>query len=97
VETPNPVAVLEQRAVFLKSIEDVAGLCNWNKKDIRTLKQNIHERLIGIDNIRFDLIEWGIEENETHGEERANYVWQSLMEQLRKDLSLILGVKVRYI
>ena len=97
METPNPVAVLEQRAIFLKSIKEVAHLCNWNKRDIRKLNQRIHERLISIDNVRFDLIEWGLEEKEDDGEVRANYVWHVLMEQLRKDLSLILGVKIKYV
>jgi hypothetical protein len=97
VETPNPVAVLEQRIVFLKSIEEVAKLCNWDTRDIKTLNRHVHERLVEIDNIRYDLIELSVEEKEEYGEERANYVWQSLMEQLRKDLSLILGVKIRYV
>ena len=37
------------------------------------------------------------EDGDDYGEERANYVWHALMEQLRKDLSLILGVKIKYV
>ncbi len=97
METPDPVAVLEQRIMFLSSIIEVAQLCNWRIKDILTLKNHVHGRLISIDNIRYDLIEFSEEDGEEHGEERANYVWHALMEQLRKDLSLILGVKIKYV
>lgn len=99
MEAPNPVAVLAQRVVFLNSIVEVAQLCNWSSKDIQTLRDHVHDRLIEIDNIRYDLIEWGdnSEDDEEFTELKANYVWYALMEQLRKDLSLILGVKVKYV
>jgi hypothetical protein len=98
VETPDPVTTLEQRVTFLASIVEVAQLCNWSTKDIQALKNRVHVWLIEIDNIRYDLIEEGEEVgDEVHSEEKANYVWNSLMEQLRKDLSLILGVKIKYI
>jgi len=98
VETPDPVAVLEQRVMFLASIVDVAQLCNWSIKDIQVLKNHVHDYLIDIDNIRYDLIEQGEEaEDDVYSEEKANYVWHHLMEQLRRDLSLILGVKIKYV
>jgi len=98
VETPNPVAVLEQRILFLKSIVEVALLCNWTKNEIQRLRNHVNDQLIAIDNTRYDLIEAGEEEEgDDFSEETANYVWHALMEQLRKDLSLILGVKIKYI
>ena len=98
METPNPVAVLEQRIIFLTSIVEVAQACNWSVKDIQVLKEYVHGYLIDIDNIRYDLMEEPEEtEEEAHSEEKANYVWHVLMEQLRTELSLILGVKIKYI
>ena len=97
MESPNPVAVLEQRVTFLASIVEVAQLCNWSSKDIQRLKNHVHEQLVAIDNTRYDLIEAGEEVNDEYNEERANFMWHALMEQLRKDLSLILGVKIKYI
>ena len=97
METPNPVAVLEQRVIFLASIVEVAHLCNWSITDIQRLKNHVHERLIDIDNIRYDLLEQGEDSEDEYSEERANYLWHVLMEQLRKDLSLVLGVKIKYI
>lgn len=98
METPNPVAVLEQRIEFLIGVIEVAQLCNWSSKDIQELKEHTFDRLVEIDNIRYDLIMWGEEvANNEYSEERANYMWNVLMEQLRKDLSLILGVKIKYV
>jgi hypothetical protein len=98
VKTPDPVAVLGQRVLFLAGIVEVAVLCNWSLKDIHKLKCHAHDRLVDIDNLRYDLIEASEEaEDSEQGEERANYMWYALMEQLRKDLSLILGVKIKYI
>jgi hypothetical protein len=97
VEAPNPVAVLEQRITFLASIEQVAQLCNWASKDIQMLKNHVNDQLIAIDNTRYDLIESSEEEDDGYSEERANFLWHALMEQLRKDLSLILGVKIKYV
>ncbi len=97
MEAPNPIAVLEQRIVFLTSIIEVAQLCNWTKNDIQKLKERVNEQLISIDNVRYDLIEMGEEAEDDYSEERANFMWHALMEQLRKDLSLILGVKIKYI
>ena len=97
MEAPNPVAVLEQRVMFLASIIEVAQLCNWTSKDIQTLKNHVHDQLIAIDNTRYGLIEAGEEEDDEYSEERANFLWHALMEQLRKDLSMILGVKIKYV
>ena len=97
METPNPVAVLEQRIMFLASIVQVALLCNWSEKDIQRLREHVNDRLIAIDNLRYDLIEQGEEESEEYSEETANFLWHTFMEQLRKDLSLILGVKIKYV
>jgi len=97
VEAPNPVAVLEQRITFLASIVEVAQLCNWTSKDIQTLKNHVNDQLIAIDNTRYDLLESSETEDDEYGEERANFLWHALMEQLRKDLSLILGVKIKYV
>ncbi len=97
MESPNPVAVLEQRVTFLASIVEVAQLCNWSLKDIQRLKNHVHDQLIAIDNARYTLIEAGEDEDDDYSEERANFMWHALMEQLRKDLSLILGVKIKYV
>jgi len=97
VEAPNPVAVLEQRITFLASIVQVAHLCNWTSKDIQTLKNHVNDQLIAIDNTRYDMIESSEAEDDDYIEERANFLWHALMEQLRKDLSLILGVKIKYV
>ncbi len=97
MEAPNPVAVLEQRITFLASIIEVAQLCNWMPKDVQALKNHVNDQLISIDNTRYDLLESSEAEDDEYGEERADLLWHSLMEQLRKDLSLILGVKIKYV
>lgn len=97
MESPNPVAVLEQRITFLASIIEVAQLCNWMPKDVQTLKNHVNDQLIVIDNTRYDLLESSEAEDDEYGQERADFLWHALMEQLRKDLSLILGVKIKYV
>ena len=97
MEAPNPVAVLEQRITFLASIVQVANQCNWASKDIQMLKNYINDQLIAIDNTRYDMIESSETEGGDYSEEKANFLWHALMEQLRKDLSLILGVKIKYV
>jgi hypothetical protein len=91
LEAPNPVAALEQRAVFLASVEEVAQLCNWSVSDISRLKAHVHNRLIEMDNLRYDVME------ETEDYELAAEIWHSYAELLRKSLSLILGIKIKYV
>ena len=91
MESPNPVAALEQRAVFLASVVEVARLCNWSDLEASKLKEHIHGCLIEMDNIRYDIVE------ETQDCELAGEMWRCYAESLRKSLSLILGIKIKYV
>ena len=88
---PDPVATLEQRVIFLASVVEVAQLCNWRQVDILRLKEHVHGRLVDMDNLRYDIME------ETEDYDLAIEVWDSYAEQLRKSLSLILGIKIKYV
>lgn len=87
----DPVSVLEQRLEFLQGLVEIATLCNWTEKEILDLTDYIHNELIRIDNLTFDVYEQSEDEDEAYS------VWDSEMEDLRHWLSLVLGIKIRYV
>jgi hypothetical protein len=87
----DPVSVLEQRVDFLESIKRIAELCNWSKTDTDDLKVYVNNRLITIDNILFDVYE------KTGDYILGCSIWEDNMENLRHWLSLVFGVKIKYI
>lgn len=87
----NPVKQLQQRADFLEGILEVAKLCNWSDKEMEDLQDQLLEELAYIDNLMYDVYE------ETENRHLAMAVWEASMENLRRWLSLILGVKIKYV
>ncbi len=89
--TLDPVSILEQRLEFLKGITDIAALCNWPPEEIGYLHDHLLEEVIKIDNLLFDTYE------STDDPELAYFTWEAHMEDLRYNLGLILGIKIKFI
>ncbi len=87
----DPVSVLEQRLEFLEGITEIAINCNWAPEQVQELHDYLLDEVIKIDNLLFDISE------QTDDPQFAHLVWEGHMEDLRHWLSLILGVKIRYV
>ena len=87
----DTVAVLEQRLEFLESVADVASNCNWPPGKIQELHNYLLDEVIKIDNLLFDTYE------ETDSPELAYLVWEGHMEDLRHWLSLVLGIRIKFV
>ncbi len=87
----DTVAVLEQRLEFLEGVMDIATSCNWSSKKIQELHDYLLDEVIKIDNLLFDVYE------ETDNPKLAYLTWESHMEDLRYWLSLVLGIKIKFI
>ena len=87
----DTVAILEQRLEFLESISDVATTCNWSPDKIQELHDYLLDEVIKIDNLMFDTYE------ETDDPELAYLTWEGHMEDLRHWLSLVLGIKIKFV
>ena len=79
------------RAEFVEGIIEIANLCNWPKKKIDDLQILLLEELAYIDNLMYDVYET------TENQKTALLVWEGHMEDLRRWLSLILGVKIKFV
>jgi hypothetical protein len=87
----NTVAVLEQRLEFLEGIIDVATNCNWAPAQVKELHDYLLDEVIKIDNLMFDIYE------DTEDPDLAYLIWEGHMEDLRHWLSLVLGIKIKFI
>ena len=87
----DTISVLEQRLEFLDGITEVATNCNWSPEQIRELHDYLLDEVIKIDNLMFDVYE------ETEDPELAYLVWEGHMEDLRRWLGLILGIKIKFV
>lgn len=87
----SAVSILEQRVDFLEGIGTVAKDCNWSDTQIQGLLDYLVEELITIDNLLYDVYE------QTDDQYVAFIVWENRMEDLRHWLSLILGIKIKYV
>ncbi len=85
------VSILQQRVEFLEGIADVAKDCNWTDEETQELLDHLIEELVDIDNLLYDVYE------QTLNKEVAFLVWENRMEDLRHWLSLILGIKIKYV
>lgn len=88
--TPDVVEVLEDRLEFLEGIREVAYLCNWTAAQIDELHCHLLEEIIRIDNVMFDV------HDETGDPVFAYYVREKHLEDLRRWLTLIFGIKIRF-
>ena len=91
INSRDPVTVLEERIAFIEGITNTAAMCNWKEKDIAELSHYINNQLVYIDNILHTTY------TETNDYELAEKTWEVHMEDLRHWLSLILGIKIKYI
>ncbi len=87
----SAVSILQQRVDFLDGIAEVAKDCNWPDEEIQRLLDYLIKELIDIDNLLYDVYE------QTESGETAFMVWEGRMEDLRHWLSLILGIKIKYV
>ncbi len=87
----SPVQQLAMRAEFISGIMEIAQLCNWPKRQSEELQDLLLEELAYIDNLMYEVYET------TEKQAVAFAVWEAHMEDLRRWLSLILGIKIRYV
>ena len=87
----DPVNQLSMRSEFAEGILGVAELCNWTDEDLDDFQTYLLEELAYIDNLMYDVYE------ETRNRRMAVSVWDEAMENLRQWLSLIFGVRIRYV
>jgi hypothetical protein len=87
----GPVEVLEQREEFLESVREIARLCYWSDQDINELSNKLWDDLVKIDNDMFVTYE------RTRDRKLAYRQWETQTEDLRRWLSLILGIKITYV
>jgi len=85
------VSILQQRVDFLEGVGEVAKDCNWTDEEVQGLLDYLIEELIDIDNLLYDVYE------QTENKDTAFLVWENHMEDLRHWLSLILGIKIKYV
>ncbi len=87
----DTVTILEQRLGFLEGMKDTAKLCDWSDADVEDLGAVLLQEVIRIDNLMFDTFE------ATENQVLAVSTWEDSMEELRHWLTLILGIKVKFI
>jgi len=85
------VSILQQRVEFLNGIAEVAKDCNWPDQRVGGLIDYLNEQLIDIDNLLYETME------ETENGQLSFMVWESRMEDLRHWLSMVLGIKIKYV
>ena len=86
-----PVHQLQMRLEFMQGILEVALLCNFTKEQLEEIQSILLEELAYIDNLMYEVYE------QTGERGVAAAVWEASMEQLRRWLSLITGIKIKYI
>jgi len=87
----DTVGILEQRAEFLENMRGVAIQCGWLPQDVQELYEYLLAEVIKIDNLMFDVHE------ETDDPRLAYLIWEGHMEDLRRWLTLVLGVKIEFV
>jgi hypothetical protein len=87
----NTISVLERRLEFLEGLMEIATSCNWSSDQISELHDYVLEEIINIDNLMLDTCE------ATHDPELAQLVWEGHMEDLRHWLSLVLGIRIKFV
>jgi hypothetical protein len=79
------------RLEFLQGILEIGLLCNFTKEKLEEIQDLLLEELARIDNLMLDIYE------KTEDRTLAFAVWTSCMERLRWWLSLITGIKIKYV
>jgi hypothetical protein len=70
---------------------EVASSCNWPPEQVQELYDHLLAEVIKIDNLLFDTYE------ETDDAQLAQFVWEGHMEDLRRWLGLILGIRIKFV
>lgn len=86
-----PVHQLQMRLEFMQGILEVGLLCNFTKEKLEEIQDILLEELAYIDNLMYEVYE------QTSDRTMAFAVWDASMERLRRWLSLITGIKIKYI
>lgn len=86
-----PVHQLRMRLEFMQGVLEIGLLCNFTKDQLEEIQEILLEELSYIDNLMYEVYE------QTKEREIAFAVWNASMERLRRWLSLITGVKIKYI
>lgn len=86
-----PVHQLQMRQEFMQGILEIGLLCNFTKEQLEEVQDILLEELPYIDNLMYEVYE------RTGDRDIAVAVWNASMEKLRRWLSLITGVKIKYI
>ena len=86
----DPVYQLEMRLEFIHGVLEVGFLCNFNKKRLEEIQEILLEELSFVDNHMYEVFE------QTGDREIAVDVWEEGMEGIRRWLSLITGIKIKY-
>jgi len=86
-----PVHQLQMRLEFMQGILEVGLLCNFTKEKLEELQSILLEELAYIDNLMYEVYE------QTGDRAVAAAVWEASMERLRRWMSLITGIKIKYI
>lgn len=79
------------RLEFMQGILEVGLLCNFTKEKLEELQSILLEELAYIDNLMYEVYE------QTGDRAVATAVWEASMENLRRWMSLITGIKIKYI
>lgn len=87
----SPIYTLQQRHEFLEGVRELTRLCDWTEEEASVLLEQVWQELVGIDNTTFDTL------IKTGNQEAAHLVWEKGMEETRYWLSLILGIKIKFI
>jgi hypothetical protein len=79
------------RLEFMQGILEVGLLCNFTKEQLEEIQCILLEELAYIDNLMYEVYE------QTGDRGVAAAVWEASMEKLRRWMSLITGIKIKYI
>ena len=79
------------RLEFMQGILEIGWLCNFPKEKLEEIQGILWEELTYIDNLMYDVYE------QTENVDIAFVVWNAYMETLRRWLTLMTGVKIKYI
>ena len=87
----DPVETLRHRQEFIEGVCELARLCNWGDSQIQELGKQLWEELVQVDNDTLSKM------GEGEDDEEAYRVWEVGMEKIRYWLTLILGIRIKYV
>jgi len=86
----DPVHQLEMRLEFIQGVLEIAFLCNFDKEKLEEIQKILLIELSRVDNLMYEVYE------QTGRRDVAAAVWEAGMEGVRRWLSLITGIKIKY-